>query len=160
MYSYMQLKRTKTLFLISLVGVALIMSCSSSPKLEETTSESSDVAPVETTIPADFEDFYERFHSDTNYQMAHIVFPLSGLPANADTLQAQDFKWQKDSWKWHRAMDETLSGYERSWQVISDEMISETIVQTSVGIGMTRRFAKVGGEWNLIYYAGMNPVGQ
>lgn len=121
------------------------------PGLEEDQQET-------TTVPADFRTFYDRFHTDTLYQMDHISFPLAGLPANADTLTSPSFYWKADHWKWHRPIDPDLTGYERQWQVVSDEMVIETIVQTTTGIGMVRRFAKMGNDWSLIYYAGMNPM--
>ena len=38
-----------------------------------------------TSLPEGFEAFYERFHSDTGYQRAHILFPLPGRPSSMDT---------------------------------------------------------------------------
>ncbi len=110
-------------------------------------------------VPDDFRLFYDRFHEDTSYQSDHIIFPLDGLPANADTLsQDDDFKWVKENWRWHRTMDPQLTGYSRNWEVLSPVMIVESIVEMTSNIGMIRRFAKMGDEWMLIYYAGMNPL--
>lgn len=112
----------------------------------------------EPVIPADFRAFYDKFHTDTNYQKEHITFPLSGLPANADTLSYNDFRWNAENWKWHRNIDPSLTGYDREWQMVTDEMVIETIIQQTSRIGMERRFAKMDNGWMLIYYAGMNPM--
>ncbi|MCB0685689.1 MAG: hypothetical protein KDC53_04165 [Saprospiraceae bacterium] len=146
------MKRTS---LILSISVAIILGCK--PQQNTEASVADDPTPV-SSIPDDFRVFYDRFHQDTNYQIEHISFPLKGLPANADTLSNPDFYWQSASWKWHRPMDPNLSGYERQWSAVSDDMIMETIVQKASGIGMERRFAKMDDEWMLIYYAGMNPI--
>ena len=46
-------------------------------------------------LPDDFVAFYEKFHADSAYQMAHIQFPLEGYPAQADSsvLAKGDFRW-------------------------------------------------------------------
>jgi len=31
-------------------------------------------------LPDDFKKFYEKFHTDSSYQMKHIIFPLEGIP--------------------------------------------------------------------------------
>lgn len=143
-------------FVISVFTSVLIFSGCKNDKTPLAQATASDDA-VE--VPDDFRLFYDRFHEDTSYQSDHIIFPLDGLPANADTLaQGADFKWPKENWRWHRPMDPKLTGYSRQWEVLSPEMIVENIVETTSNIGMMRRFAKMGDEWMLIYYAGMNPI--
>jgi len=110
-------------------------------------------------IPEDFQAFYDAFHSDTAYQIDHIAFPLSGLPANADTLsEPEGWKWQREDWKWHKPIDPTLTGYERRWEIIGSDLVDETIIQQASGYGLRRRFGKMDGGWMLIYYAGMNQM--
>lgn len=139
------------------VLVFMLIACKPA-NLETKTSE-----PVEDMsdmkIPEDFRTFYDRFHSDTSFQLEHIVFPLSGIPANSDTLTAgTNYKWQKEGWRWHRPIDPTLTGFEQEWQMLTQDLIIETISQRSAGFGMMRRFAKMDTGWMLIYYAGMNPL--
>ena len=125
----------------------------------KTNSLSSGEVEADIGIPSDFEEFYDRFHSDTVYQIEHIVFPLSGIPANADTLEnVTSFRWEKESWRWHRHIDSSLTGFEQEWKILSPEMIVEKITQKSAGFGMMRRFAKMDNQWMLIYYAAMNPI--
>jgi len=50
--------------------------------------------PNEVIIPDDFPDFYTKFHTDSVFQMEHIVFPLEGTPAGD--------KWQRDDWVIHK----------------------------------------------------------
>jgi hypothetical protein len=41
---------------------------------------------------------------------------------------------------------------------VNEMMVVEYIIQKSGDMGMERRFAKVAGEWHLIYYAGLNRI--
>ncbi len=131
-----------------------IWSCSNNNSTPGISSEEAEI-----NLPSEFETFYDRFHNDTNYQIEHIIFPLSGLPANADTLIDRNaFRWNREDWKWHRPMDENLSGYDRQWSVVSDDLIIETIESNKAAFGMMRRFARMDNRWMLIYYAAMNPI--
>ena len=144
----------KNTILTILIFTTTLMSC----KPQNSGSGETQSGIEEKSIPSDFQAFYDRFHQDTGFQKLHITFPLSGLPANADTLTNPDFHWKSETWKWHHAIDPSLTGYKQEWQVLSNEMVIERIIQKTSGIGMERRFAKMDDDWMLIYYAGMNPV--
>lgn len=115
-------------------------------------------AASQATLPEGFADFYQRFHTDSLFQMEHIVFPLEGLPDHADstTIANNDFRWHPEDWTMQRAFDFEMSEYKRDLIPINEWVVQERIVRREGGFGMVRRFARVGGEWNLIYYAGMN----
>ncbi len=109
-------------------------------------------------LPEGFADFYQKFHSDSLYQVEHIVFPLEGLPDHADSLAIvnEDFRWQAEDWQMQRQFDFEMSEFRRHIVPVNDMMVLERIVHQSGEFGMVRRFALLGGEWHLIYYAGMN----
>ncbi|RMD68389.1 MAG: DUF4348 domain-containing protein [Bacteroidetes bacterium] len=115
--------------------------------------------PMPQQLPPDFVAFYERFHQDSAFQMAHIAFPLEGLPPEVDsaTLAAGTFRWTPENWTLHRPFDPD-SGFERTFVVYNDRMILEKLVHRNGQLGMARRWAKVGDEWQLIYFAGLNRV--
>ncbi|MCB0662324.1 MAG: hypothetical protein KDC24_06270 [Saprospiraceae bacterium] len=106
----------------------------------------------------DFNAFYMRFHRDTAYQTAHITFPLDGLPANADSLTMgnEQFKWQRNDWKYHQLLDD--DEFTRNFLVLNDNLVSESIRLKNSNLGLVRRFAKMGDDWYLIYYAGLNQI--
>ena len=108
--------------------------------------------------PVGFDLFYDRFHADSLYQMAHIRFPLEGLPYQVDSLTyaSGTFRWQADKWIMHRPVDTV--GFDRSTRVITPTLIIETIKQRSTPYGISRRFMKDGEEWYLIYYSDMNQL--
>ncbi len=111
-------------------------------------------------LPADFDKFYEKFHSDSLYQLAHIQFPLDGLPLNVDSLtQANDdYSWSAENWIMHHDPIGEDPNIMRtfSFSPLGDNIIIEQVVDKSNGFGTERRFYKQGDEWILIYYSDMN----
>lgn len=107
---------------------------------------------------SEFEAFYDRFHLDSAYQMAHINFPLEGLPAQADSAELVDnnWRWQKEDWTMHKPFNRYDNNFKREFLPVGSTMIVEKITDGKTGFSMTRRFAKLDDEWYLIYYAGMN----
>ena len=105
-----------------------------------------------------FEEFYQRFHEDTAFQMERISFPLEGLPDYADStdMYSGEFRWQKDEWVYHRPPDENEAHYTREFIRVTDDLIVEYIKHKNAGLSMERRWAKLQDGWNLIYYAGIN----
>ncbi|MCB0558408.1 MAG: hypothetical protein H6573_24350 [Lewinellaceae bacterium] len=110
----------------------------------------------------DFADFYERFHQDSLYQMEHIIFPLEGLPRQADStlIAGGAFRWQKDSWRMQRGFNLESSSFEQQLIPISEDLIIEKITHKVGDLAMQRRFARLGEDWYLIYYADLNRVKQ
>lgn len=111
-------------------------------------------------LPAEFVQFYHAFHQDSTFQVEHIVFPLEGIPAMADslTLARDKYRWPKAGWKIHKPLDPERGDFRRKFFMMDDQLIIETISQAESQFAMQRRFAKLGDDWFLIYYAGMNPV--
>ncbi len=115
------------------------------------------VAPAPDVL-ADFETFYDKFHSDEPYQLAHIRFPLEGFPAEVDssTYAKGHFYWRKEDWIAQRPID-TID-YVRTWQMMTPTIVIETVRQKGTPYGMVRRFLKDGNDWYLIFYSDMNRI--
>ncbi len=113
-------------------------------------------------LPAGFADFYQKFHSDSLFQVEHIVFPLEGLPNNADsaTVASKTFRWTPETWLMQKQFDFQMSEYKREIVALPGDIVIERILHKSGQFGMVRRFALIGGEWHLIYYAGVNRLMQ
>lgn len=114
----------------------------------------------EASAMKEFEEFYQNFQIDEAYQLEHINFPLEGLPANADaeTIATQDFQWQAEDWVMQRPFDFSDGKFKRELVTFGDDLVVEKIVHQNGKFGTIRRFAKLGGEWYLIYYAGLNRI--
>ena len=131
------------------------------PIPKETESMAEPTPEISNNLPADFEQFYEAFHGDSVFQLAHIMFPLEGLPPNVDsTTMAGNFRWQKENWVLHRPFNAMDGAFIRDYRVLGDELVIEDIQHESGRYGMERRFAKYDDGWYLIYYAGMNELVQ
>ena len=122
----------------------------------------SESASNESGNAADFKTFYEKFLTDSTFQIERIVFPLDGIPDNADsaTLVNGNFKWTKENWRVHKAFDPEELGFSIQFIPFGDDLIIEKLTHNSGAYGMIRRFAKLeDGKWYLIFYAGLNPIG-
>jgi len=127
--------------LLILVAISLISSCKEEPKSNIINPESHDVLTVE--IPSEFVTFYNKFHSDSIFQMNHIVFPLAE--------KTDGTKWQKENWKIHKAFDDQNGAYKRSFDNFSG-IIFETIIERTGAFKIVKRYSKVKEGYNLIYY--------
>lgn len=108
----------------------------------------------------EFAQFYTRFHQDSAFQLAHINFPLKGMPDNALSkgIDPETFFWKREEWQIHLPIDFETSGFKRELASVGDGIVVERILHQSGDYAMLRRFAKLGDEWYLIYYAGLNPI--
>jgi len=122
-----------------LIPLIILCSCKNSP-----TPENSDQV---INIPEDFVSFYEKFHSDSLFQIDHIVFPLS--------MKMDSSKWQKSEWTMHKTFDSQNGAYTREFDNFNG-IIIENIREKNNAFILERRFAKFGGEYNLIYYTIIN----
>ncbi len=132
----------RIVFFISFLS--LLIGCKSSPKTEGNLK-----------LPDSFVQFYERFHSDSIFQMNHIIFPLSGDPGSLDTTDSANFHWKKSSWTLHRPI--TNKEFKKQYTIIDTSIITEYIYHPR-GYGLERRFAYMDHDWYLIYYGGMTKL--
>lgn len=112
----------------------------------------------EDKVMKEFQVFYDTFHRDTVFQLEHIIFPLEGMPAGADSLIASGgkFFWQQDQWVCHKPFNFDNSEFSHQFIQYSDDLIAERIEHNTGSYGMLRRFAKYDNDWYLIYYAASN----
>ncbi len=94
-------------------------------------------------IPEAFVSFYEKFHSDSIYQLNHIVFPLK--------KKSDLSRWLKSEWKLHRPFDDQNGSYLREFDNFNG-IIIETIREKNNMFLIQRRFAPSEDSYNLIYY--------
>lgn len=125
------------------------------------TSGAEEAVALPGDLPAGFLDFYERFMTDSLYQMEHILFPLQGLPDRADSaiVAGNSFRWRQEDWNMHHPIERS-TGFSIDLKPVTDTYILELIVHHSGQYGMERRWAHMGDGWYLIYYAGLNPLKQ
>ena len=94
-------------------------------------------------IPEEFVSFYEQFHTDTMFQLEHIIFPLS--------QRSDSSKWMKEDWVFHKAFDSQDGAYTREFDNFNG-IIIETVREQNNSFKIERRFSPSEGSFNLIYY--------
>lgn len=143
----------KTISIVALLAL-LLSGCGQGEQSTELAAANGE----ETIDLSDFYRFYQEFHRDSLYQIEHIIFPLEGLPQEVDslTLSRGDFRWERETWTMHRPFDFQTSEFQRELIPMSESLVVERIVHQSGQFGMVRRFARIGDDWYLIYYAALN----
>ena len=143
------------------LGVMLFVSCKQPAPAPQADSVASS---AQTQLPADFNTFYEKFHTDSLYQIAHISWPLQGDKSeqiDSTHYQKKEIAWQQNTWLMHHPVDYGSGDFKRQIEMLGDGLLIEYITITAGGYGIERRFAKQpDGEWNLIYYSDMQERGK
>jgi len=117
---------------------------------QEVTAE--DEVSYENTLPDDFYPFYDRFHTDSLFQLERIIFPLKGIAKSSDSTRiAEETLWQKESWVQHKPFNSHEGTFERVFTNIGG-IISEQISANDGLFTLEKRYAKLSDEWHLIYY--------
>lgn len=115
-------------------------------------------------LPADFRDFYQKFHSDSAYQMAHIQWPLRGETAvQYDTIAPERrlATWAPEQWALQHRVDLSTGEFKGEWEVMGEDFVIERIKYAAANYGVERHFMKRDdGEWELMYYADMQDMGR
>ena len=113
----------------------------------------------ETSLPDDFYPFYDQYHTDSTFQMNRTLFPLKGIAKSADTTKiAEDVMWKADEWILHKPFDSHNGTFERVFTNIGG-VITESISANEGLFTLEKRYAKLGGEWHLIYYQELIMIG-
>jgi hypothetical protein len=110
-------------------------------------------------VPGDFLVFYDRFMTDSSFQLAHIQFPLAGAPGMArQEVAATGFFWQESDWKVHRYLPDQPFVFK--FIPLADNVVVEEIVHENGQYAAERRFMRNEDSWELIFYADLYLTGQ
>jgi len=106
----------------------------------------------QSSLPDDFYVFYDKYHTDSIFQLNRTLFPLKGLSKSLDTTKvAEEILWQQDQWILHKPFDNQNGTFERTFTNIGG-IITETISANGGLFTLVKRYAKLRGDWHLIYY--------
>lgn len=142
--------------LLSLFLIVFLIQCKNSPQAGQQ-------AKPGTEPPKDFWEFYQRFHTDSVYQIAHIEWPLKGESgvSKDSTVRRQLVEWQPENWKLMHLPDTSMSTLKRAFETMGEVMVIERMWYPMVGLGYERQFYKEeNGEWRLIFYGEAQPMGE
>jgi hypothetical protein len=135
-------------FLPFFLIVFLFSNCKNKPQAFQQTRAEAD-------LPKDFLEFYQKFHTDSVYQMAHIEWPLKGESGiSADTMAKRQLKeWNPEDWRLMHLPDTSMSTLKRSFETVGEIIVVEKMSYPMVGFGFERQFYKEeDGQWRLIFY--------
>jgi len=121
------------------------------------TAETAEASQVKMINEGDeFKEFYQKFSTDSAFQIEHTVFPLEGVRSPKDSLDKIDpnFRWTRDQWVIHQSFDDANGTFTREF-VEMPGLVTEIISDQSRQFTMERRFGKLSSGWHLIYYREM-----
>lgn len=148
------------LFCLFLFALLFLYNCKNKPS---TIPQETANLPASAELPTDFVAFYQRFHQDSAYQMAHIAWPLQGdVSEQIDSThyRPKSNTWMPDNWRVMR-LNFSPNDYLVETEMLGDIMVIERIRARSVSFGLERRFAKQpNGEWELIFYSDVQERGK
>lgn len=133
-------------YFIGLTFVLVLMNC----KPKNSTMQ------MNNSIPNSFlfKSFYEKFHTDSIYQLNHIRFPLEGEPDQSDTIAYKEtFYWYPDQWVTHHTFNNSDTSFVRSFIQVDTSLIIEKIKHKLSPLSMERRWSRNDTFWELIYYS-------
>lgn len=109
---------------------------------------------MQATSGENFETFYDKFMTDSTFQISRIPFPIEGIPENPTDLDLiNGFYWTQDNWDMQLELDYESQGFER--ELIDKGALKVEFIRVPglAGMEFERRFMLMDGKWNLIYYA-------
>ncbi|MFN0036648.1 MAG: DUF4348 domain-containing protein [Saprospiraceae bacterium] len=136
-------------FLLLFSLISLFSNCKNKPQTLQQ-------AKAEGDLPKDFHEFYQKFHTDSSYQMAHIEWPLKGETGVSEDSMAklQLTEWNPETWHLMHLPDTSMSTLKRGFEMVGEVLVIERMSYPMVGFGYERQFYKEeDGQWRLIFYA-------
>jgi len=114
-------------------------------KQDKPTSPANNISEKE--IPADFLQFYMKFHSDSLFQLASINFPIDKM--------TDGVKWTEENWTIHKPFNDHDGNFTQTFKNLSG-LIIEYINDTSGYFSMEKRYILRSEGYKLIYYHSEN----
>lgn len=104
----------------------------------------------------DFDVFYERFLTDSAFQMSRIVFPLPGINA-MDMEESGDsvYYWTKDNWIMLKQPDLDPNEFVRDMHV-TDTIATDEIYMDDAGFYFKTTYKPIKNKWHLVYMIDSN----
>jgi hypothetical protein len=137
--------------ILFLALVIALVSCQEQEKAPAAEQQNSDTSEIRTEVSKEFKEFYNRYHTDSMFQIKSTHFPLEGVPEDRSKTSA-DFKWERSDWTMHKPFDDIGGKFHRTFRPIGDNVVIEYIYSPKLNLIMERRFKKRQDGWYLIYY--------
>jgi hypothetical protein len=129
---------------LTLTIIGLALSCFNSCNSEKS------IVANKAKISEDFDQFYEKFHKDSAFQMSRLKFPLHGHNEFGS-------KWTVDNWDIMKSKiyDVDKSQFKVEFKKTEKIFFQRTWIDGS-GFSSECRFELVNGKWFLVYALELN----
>lgn len=133
---------------------SLLTDSSVSKNKEETYLRSDNLNNRDSLDLTIFDNFYDKFHTDTAFQISRITFPLEGFDVNSDNTflkeEEDNFYWQKKDWVY---MHHITNKNEFKIEIKRKEKsIEEKVSLPDSGFYIIRTFSFINEKWYLTFY--------
>ena len=95
-----------------------------------------------------FAPFYERFLTDSAFQVARTRFPLPGQKFTADVADST-YRWQRADWRMLREPELDTAYFTRNLSV-SDTLATDEIAGKDSGLYFRMEYRPVNQQWYLV----------
>ena len=130
-------------FISILIAVLAFFSCKNrSSEHANTPAQAEQTSSTAGNLPESFNSFYEKFHRDSLFQVAHVIWPLKGeksINTDSSTTEVREYSWTPETWIMHHPIDYTNDDYVREVSMLADFMVIEIIKTRMYGYGIERR---------------------
>ncbi|MBN2347737.1 MAG: DUF4348 domain-containing protein [Bacteroidales bacterium] len=101
----------------------------------------------------DFDIFYDKFHSDEQFQLSRIKFPLEGLSVDG----IEEAQWSKDNWviMKTRIYDIDTTQYKIFYKKTEKDFTQKVWIEDS-GFSSECRFELIDNTWFLVFMMDQN----
>ena len=145
----------KITIIVALAAVVALSGCHSSSKTTAPTQPATETAkdntakkPRKAAKVEDFDKFYDRFHTDSAFQMSRIKFPLGGGYHTLDNST----KWTAENWHimTTRVYDVDKNKYKTTYSK-TETTFTQKVWINQAGLFVECRFELIDGKWFLVY---------
>ena len=133
---------------VAIAGCKSTSKTQTTPETNGKTSATEAAAPKKSAKAEDFDKFYDRFHTDSLFQISRVKFPIEGFCVSSDTIA----KWSTKNWLMIRTRiyDVDKTQYKVSYNK-TDKTFTERVWIENAGLVTECRFELIGGKWWLVY---------
>jgi len=97
----------------------------------------------------DFQGFYQRFLTDSSFQMKRVQFPLPGERATVE-IQDTAYRWKRADWIMLKDFDLDSTQFKRNLSV-TDTLATDEIYTPGAGFYFKMVFEPIQRKWHLVY---------
>jgi hypothetical protein len=109
---------------------------------------------IQKTSSEDFPSFYNKFTTDSLFQISRIIFPLKGCTYYLNNeLNEDSLPWIKEKWHFCVANIYKIDTAKYKTKIlVQDSNITENIWKDNSGFMMERHFSLIKGKWYQDYF--------